>query len=788
VQGALKLWVRSDWRRRWRALVVLALFAGIAGAVVLAAAAGARRTGSSFERLAEESRPADVIADVGAVDPDVVKRITTLSIVDVVGAVTVVFAVVDGVDTDLAILAPLDSRVGSQIESDRIVRGRRPDPSSVDEMVVNESTAEILGVDVGDEVSIATLTPEQVSNEAYFPAQGPTLRVEVVGVARGPTDLIPSAEGGFLASPAFLASVSGQVDEWTTYLRVGLVEGATVAEFEAALAAIIPSGQEYETVSFDVRSRAARGSISAVASGLVVFSIVAAVAAVVALGQAVGRHVISAQSDEETLRELGVTRTGRTVGLVLLTVPAAAGGAALAVAAAWLVSPLMPIGLARRAEPDPGFSADWVVLLAGGLAVIVVVVASATITAGRLTLTHRGARAEPGPSAVASAISRMGAGPVAVSGARLALDRRAPALPVRSAIAGVTVAILGTVGVLTFSASLDRAVAAPARWGYGWDLLLNFNSGGVGVAAERLVGDDRMAAVARWDAGFSYVDGDGLSAYGLAPLKGDLGFSLRSGRQPVSPGEVVLGPETASRLGVQLGEQIDVAPESNAAEPASVIVVGTALFPDDGEGSFTDGIGYLGPAFQEHAIVPDLFEASQIVVRVMPGLDLDDLTGTLNDEYSQPASSGENLPLPPDEVANLSNIRSLPRWLAAFVAFLGIASLGHVLLTTLVRRRAELATLRGLGLTPGQVRSCFVGQALTITLVGLLIGVPLGIAAGSGAWFVVADPIGIATDASRPLLAVSMTGVAALVIAALVALIPGWRASRLRPAESLRTE
>jgi hypothetical protein len=256
----------------------------------------------------------------------------------------------------------------------------------------------------------------------------------------------------------------------------------------------------------------------------------------------------------------------------------------------------------------------------------------------------------------------------------------------------------------------------------------------------------------------------------------------------VSPGEVVLGPDTADRLGVHLGARIRVAADSNDPDPASVIVVGIALFPDDGDGSFTDSVGYFGPAFAEHAIVPDLFEASQLVVQVAPGLDVDAVASSLNEEYPDSASSGENLPAPPGEVANLSGIRSLPRWLATFVALLGIASLGHVLLTTSWRRRTELATLRSLGLTPRQTLSCIVWQAVTITLVGLVIGVPLGIAAGDAAWFVVADPIGIATDASRPLLAFGTTGLAALAVAALVALVPGWRASRPRPAESLRAE
>ena len=55
-----------------------------------------------------------------------------------------------------------------------------------------------------------------------------------------------------------------------------------------------------------------------------------------------------------------------------------AGGAAVAVGVAVLASPLMPLGLARIAEPDPGVSADWLVLGIGALATLVAVSASAS--------------------------------------------------------------------------------------------------------------------------------------------------------------------------------------------------------------------------------------------------------------------------------------------------------------------------------------------------------------------------------------------------------------------------
>ena len=177
-----------------------------------------------------------------------------------------------------------------------------------------------------------------------------------------------------------------------------------------------------------------------------------------------------------------------------------------------------------------------------------------------------------------------------------------------------------------------------------------------------------------------------------------------------------------------------------------------------------------------------------MVVRVTRDLDVDAVAISLDEEYPGSASSGENLPVPPGGVANVSDIRPLPSWLAVFVAMLGLASLGHVLLTTIWRRRVELATLRSLGLTSRQTRLCIACQATTITLVGLAIGIPLGIAAGNAAWFVVADPIGVATDATRSLLALGAVTLTALVVAALVALGPGWRATRLRPAVALRVE
>ena len=90
-----------------------------------------------------------------------------------------------------------------------------------------------------------------------------------------------------------------------------------------------------------------------------------------------------------------------------------------------------------------------------------------------------------------------------------------------------------------------------------------------------------------------------MRAYGLTPLSGEVGFALRSGRQPVTATEVVVGPDTADRLGLQLGDTVVVAPQSESTDQAQMTVVGVALFPDDGDGGFTDAVGYFGEGFEQ---------------------------------------------------------------------------------------------------------------------------------------------------------------------------------------------
>src|SRR5580698_818299 len=70
--------LRAGLRRKWRALVSLALLLGLAGGVVLTAAAGARRTDTAYPRLQNWANAAQLDVLPGAVVPPYFAALTRM--------------------------------------------------------------------------------------------------------------------------------------------------------------------------------------------------------------------------------------------------------------------------------------------------------------------------------------------------------------------------------------------------------------------------------------------------------------------------------------------------------------------------------------------------------------------------------------------------------------------------------------------------------------------------------------------------------------------------------------
>jgi putative ABC transport system permease protein len=143
--------------------------------------------------------------------------------------------------------------------------------------------------------------------------------------------------------------------------------------------------------------------------------------------------------------------------------------------------------------------------------------------------------------------------------------------------------------------------------------------------------------------------------------------------------------------------------------------------------------------------------------------------------------------VPPPEVRDLRGVNSLPLALALLLALLATGTVAHTLITSVRRRRRELAILKTVGFVTRQVRATVAWQATAIAASSLIIGLPLGIAAGRWAWMLLASQFAIEpVPVISPLVLLAFPAV--LVLANVVAAFPAQAAARTRPAVVLRAE
>jgi ABC-type antimicrobial peptide transport system permease subunit len=141
----------------------------------------------------------------------------------------------------------------------------------------------------------------------------------------------------------------------------------------------------------------------------------------------------------------------------------------------------------------------------------------------------------------------------------------------------------------------------------------------------------------------------------------------------------------------------------------------------------------------------------------------------------------------PAAVKNLDGAKDFPQALAAFLALLGMGAVIHVLLLSGRRWRKDLAVLRSLGMVRRQAARCITVQAAALGAVAVLIGVPVGIAAGRWAWTFMARSLDVVQQPIVPV-AVAVLAPAAVVAVVLASVVPAARAARLAPAVVLRSE
>jgi ABC-type antimicrobial peptide transport system permease subunit len=818
--------MRVEVRGRWRALVSLALLLGLVGGVVLGAAAGSRRTDTAYPRLrawGSASQLSVVPEGTGLTGyyaalarlPHVAVAPEALYDAGLPPAYRAAGRVVQA-------MASPDGSYGTTVDRVRLLAGQMFGPHEPRAAVINQQLADIEHLSPGGTLRLTFIPSDPVtSNEE--PSKEFILSFKVTGIAVFDSQVVTTvaldSAPTALLSPPFAATKAAKSAPCCDEAAVRLLPGEDEAGFISAAQQI---AKQYPGTNGQIDILKAADQVSSTqraiqpqAVALALFAALAGLIALAVLSQLLSRQLALDAAEYPALRVIGVTRpvlvAVSLARLALVTV----AGAVLAVAIAIAASPLMPIGPARLADPSPGISVDPLVLGAGFAAIALLPLAILAPAAWRAAARHAGVAGAPAiagrPSALGAALARWGSVTGGL-GVRMAFEpgRGSTAVPVRSALAGTVVAVGAVAGALVFGASLVTLVGTPHQYGQNWDAQLDLGFGAVpgNMARQMLRSDPAVSEYVGGDYGLVSVKGTLVGAIGLDPpavASNGAGYvTVLAGRAPTGPQEIALGAKTMAAAHVRLGQEIPVVINHSAVVGAPVTrtmrVVGEVILPAFSRGSFnpTDlGTGALLAA----SVLSEPMSQSPctsgtcynfFLVRYRPGTDEAAaalaLTALATRSGCPPGACPVISDQRPGDIKDYAGVRDTPVILDALLVVLAVGTLAHVLLTGVRRRRRDLAVLKTLGLSRGQVLRLVAWQAGAFGCVALLAGLPLGVLAGRQAWAAFTDAAGIAPSPDIPMTLILLTIPATLLTAVLIALWPGWRAARLRPAAVLWTE
>lgn len=356
------------------------------------------------------------------------------------------------------------------------------------------------------------------------------------------------------------------------------------------------------------------------------------------------------------------------------------------------------------------------------------------------------------------------------------------ARPVRGVLTAL--AVLVGVTTLTFAfglhTSLQRLSDEPAL--NPDELIMRYGSYPDAQVMQTLQAQPDTATVVALT--FDAADVPGLSSpVGIIPMRGNskaLGLQLLQGRWFSGPGEAVGGSAFVKEAHLTVGDTFSATINSHAI-PLRLVGV---YFDTDNLGRVMrfDWASYLtaNPTAQP----------TDYQVTMRPGADRQAYARRVE------ASAPDFLSVQPRQASASPIFATLDEVLAVLVGVLALIAVAGVFNTVLLSARERVrdtATLRTLGMTPGQVVGMVVASACVLGVVGAALGIPAGV------WLhqtlltlmgnAVNDPTppGLAQGVFGPL-NLPLLALAGVAVAVIGAVLPAWLASRQPVAEVLRAE
>lgn len=243
--------------------------------------------------------------------------------------------------------------------------------------------------------------------------------------------------------------------------------------------------------------------------------------------------------------------------------------------------------------------------------------------------------------------------------------------------------------------------------------------------------------------------------------------ALQQGRWPDHLGEVALSTHVADQLGVTVGDEVE-----DAWDSVTLTVVGTT----DDPRSLAGGAVYVTetPWGSTYLAIQSDGDPAGVVADLSNRLPGTVSVDTTEDHFAERLASN---------TFGVEIFKYLLYVFAAIAMVVGIIIISNTFTILVTQRRRQIALLRAVGASTGQVRGRLILEALVIGLVGSLMGLLLGMGVavagglytGSLYWGLVLDPteLGVAIGVGVLVTFLSMLG-------------PSLMATRVPPIEALQ--
>jgi putative ABC transport system permease protein len=828
-------------QRRRLALATIAIALGVgylAGALTLL-----DRVGEGLSNLASTGVGAEDLVVEGEVayesSLEQVRRLVPSSVADTVRAVPGVRAVTPRIE-DVAVVLGSDGRpvvapglseqplganwpAGAPVPPYDLLTGVAPTGSS--DVVLDERTAQVGGLRVGDEVSVAGRT------------RVGSYRVTGI-VAQGQGGLPPGASLALFSTAEARELFDRPFDD--NWVGVTVDDGADPAAVQQAISAQLPSGAvvvDAATAAADRQDGLTR-SFALVRSLLIGFAALALLVGMVTVANSLALlyaerrrtfasfrlvgakpgQLLFAALIEATLLALVASLLGAPLGLLvgrgIETILAALGSpipvagsfvswqalgwavligvvatVAAAVVPALRVCRVPPIEAVDDATtgPRPDTSATVrtaaiAALLAGGAVTVLLLQGRSTsvaLTAGAVAaavvfligltpmalaaIVAGGVRLLPVPPA---ALRRIASRDVRRSRTRTAATTGALAIAT-AVIVGLAVCL--TSFVASLEAEVERTVQA--------DLVVDsgtFTRGG--LPAELLVdlketpGVDAASGwqLARGTLGSTPIRATGLDADAALEV---VGFDfVAPAPTRLGSDSILLSEQVATAAGVTVGESVPVVFTSGGTEFLEVA------------GIFRGGGALIGDGVVDRSVVLRQVPATPDLAALV-ALDPDD-PAAADAVVALAAEYGIEGVLQPEEFVDqrsdlLRGFQRVIQWMLLFTLLQALVGVVNTLLLSVGERRREFGLLRATGATRPQVHRMILLEGVALALVGALVGLVLGLVLSRLALLPLA-PLGLDTFVV-PVPAVAAVALLAVVVGVLAAVLPARWASRVPP-------